>query len=355
LYDPEVGLSAAVGGIIALATMLGTGGAASPQSSPEPMLADRAMALYPLQPEGDLDRTSAAALDDRLRQALQQTPGVTLFSRNDTAAMLRPEGGGLGLSCDDGKLSCLADLGRLLGARKVIYGQVWTQRIFIKLVDVSTGGEERRAEESGLPVTDLIEAAVVHLLTPKRYLGTIAVDAPAGATVSLDGTALGTAPLAPVPASPGKHLITGVVPSGTELVATVDVRFGLTAHADLQPKVASVTGAVAAPYAGPSRWGIGFLIGAAALTTAGIVCGVVSQQNRYSVSGMPYPVQPSDAALVQQRLGNAHDFALAADVLYITAGAAAITGVILLFTDRPKAPQAAGTVSVTPGGAGVRF
>jgi hypothetical protein len=355
VYDPEVGLSAAAGGIIALATMLGAGSAASPQSSPEPLLADRAIALYPLQPEGDLDRTSAAALDDRLRQALQHTPGVTLFSRNDTAAMLRPEAGGLGLSCDDGKLSCLADLGRLLGARKVIYGQVWPQRIFIKLVDVSTGGEERRAEESGLPVTDLIEAAVVHLMTPKRYLGTIAVDAPAGAMVSLDGTPVGAAPLTPITASPGKHLLTALEPGGTELLATVEVRFGQTAHADLQPKAASDGAAVASPYAGPSRWGIGFLIGAAALTTAGVVCGIVSQQNRYAVSGMAYPVQPSDAALVQQRLGNAHDYALAADVLYITAGAAAITGVIFLLIDRPRAPETAGTVSVAPGGAGVHF
>jgi hypothetical protein len=40
----------------------------------EILLADRPVALYPLQPEGGLDRTSAAALDDRLRQDLQATP-----------------------------------------------------------------------------------------------------------------------------------------------------------------------------------------------------------------------------------------------------------------------------------------
>ena len=317
----------------------------------EILLAERPIALYPLQPEGGLDRTSAAALDERLRQDLHATPGVTLFSRNDTAAMLRPEGGRLGLSCDDGSLRCLADLGQLLGAHKVIYGRVAPDRIFLKLVDVETGGEQRRVEESGLPVTDLLEAAAVNLLTPKRYLGSLAVSAPAGAKIALDGTPVGIAPIAPLSVSPGQHLVTASVDGGPDRLATVDVRFGQTAQADLLP----ASSGDATREGGLSRWGVGFLIGAAALTTAGIVSGIISQQNRYALSGMAYPVPVSDAALVQQRLGNAHDYAVAADVLYVAAAAAAITGVILLLTDHPKAPDAVGTVSLAPGGAGVHF
>jgi hypothetical protein len=357
VYDAEVGLSAAVGGAFALGVVLGSPAgalAAAPHETlvADTLLADRPVALYPLQPEGGLDRTSAAALEERLREDMQRTPGVTLFSRNDTAAMLRPEGGRLGLSCDTGALRCLSDLGRLLGARKVIYGQVGPERVFLKLVDVETGGEERRVEESGLPVTDLLEAAAVHLLEPKRYLGSIAVNAPAGATISVDGTPVGTAPLAPLAVSPGQHLLTASLGGGPDLLATVEVRFGQTAQADLHP---SVPGGEAGRERGLSRWGIGFLAGAVALTTAGIVTGTISQQNRYAVSGMAFPVPQSDAALVQQRLGNAHDYALAANVLFVAAGAAAITGVILLLVDHPQTGEATGTVAVSPGGAGVHF
>ena len=349
MYDAEVRLSAAAGVVLALAVLLGSPVRARAEAPSDTLLVDRPLALYPLQPEDGLDRTAAGALDERLRQILKTNLGVTLFSRNDTAAMLRPEGGRLGLSCDDGAQRCLADLGRLLGARKVIFGRVGPQQISLKLVDVETGGEERRAEESGLPVTDLIEAASVHLLAPKRYLGSIAVTAPAGARVAVDGTAVGTAPLPPLAVVPGQHLVTASVAGGPDLLSTVDVRYGQTTRADVR---------AAAAESGPprelSRWGIGFLIGAAALTTAGIVTGIISQQNRYAVSGMAYPVPQSDAALVQQRLGNAHDYALAADILYVTAGAAAITGVILLLTDHPG-NNVSGTVTVTPSGAGVQF
>jgi PEGA domain len=309
---------------------------------------DRPYALYPLQPQAGLDRAAAAVLDDTLRQDLARGLGVTLFSRNDTAAMLRPEGGRLGLSCDTGALRCLTDLGQLLGAQKVIFGQVGPERVFLKLVDVESGGEERRVVETGLPAAELLEAAAVHLLAPKRYVGTVELRAPAGARVMVDGIDVGKAPLAPLSLIPGQHLIAATSASTPELHATVEVRYGQTAQVDLSTP---------ASRGGLSPWGLGLLAGAAGFTVAGVVTGIISQSNRDGVSSMPYPVPASQAALVNQQIGNAHDYAVAANVCFVAAGVAAVAGLVVLLLDHPS-PSSTGsvsTVSATAGGAAVHF
>jgi hypothetical protein len=344
VYEPRVGFSAVLSGTVALGSLLSALGGPS----------DLRYALYPLQPAGGLDRAATAALEDSLRRDLQESLQATLFSRNDTAAMLRPEGGRLGLSCDSGGLSCLTDLGQLLGAQKVIFGQVAPDRIFLKLVDVESGGEERRIEETGQPVATLLEAAAVHLLAPKSYLGSVAVTAVEGARISVDGAAVGTAPLGPISLSPGQHQVTAAVPGGPDLHATVEVRFKATAQLDLRPPPAQ------ARRGGLSPWGLGLLVGAAGVTVVGVVAGVVSQQNRDALSATPYPVQPSQAPTVAQQLDRAHGFALAADVLFVVAGAAAIAAVVLLVVDRPGATaesssNQAPVVSGSPGGVAVHF
>ncbi len=314
---------------------------------------DLRYALYPLQPTGGMDRAAAGALEESLRHDIQDSLGLTLFSRNDTAAMLRPEGGRLGLSCDSGALRCLTDLGQLLGAQKVIFGQVGPDRIFLKLVDVGSGGEERRVEELGLPAASMLEGAAVHLLAPKRYLGTVAVTAPVGAHVSVDGAEVGTAPLPPLALSPGQHQLVAVLPAGADLHATVEVRFGVTSQVDLVPPPAEVK------RSGLSPWGWGLLAGAAGLTVAGVVTGIISQQNRDALFNTAYPVPPSQAATVAQQLDRAHDFALTADILYVTAGAVAIAAVVVLLVDHPAASAQGSTstavISAAPGGAAVNF
>jgi hypothetical protein len=346
VYDRGVGLTGALGAAWMLGTLIGAAGGTG----------DLRYALYPLQPLPGLDRTTAAALEDSLRRDLQDTLRLTLFSRNDTAAMLRPEGGSLGLSCDNGALRCLSDLGRLLGAQKVIYGQVGPDRIFLKLVDVEVGGEERRVEESGEPVASLLEAAAMHLLAPKSYLGSVAISAPAGARISVDGAEVGKAPLEPLPLIPGRHQVSATLADGTNLHATVDVRFQVVAQVDLSPSLAAEKKAGS----GLSPWGIGLLGGAGGLAAAGVVCGVISQSNRNALGDTPYPVQPSQAPLVAQQLARAHDFALAANILYVTAGAMAVAAVVVLLVDHPGAtsdstagPQP--TITASPGGAAVHF
>lgn len=139
-----------------------------------------------------------------------------------------------GLRACDGDDGCLADLGALVGAGRVVAGEIGglgdVQVVYLELVDVPTRKEVRRSQAPlGASRTEL-RAAVVQLLEPARYLGNLRVDAAIpGAAVFVDGRRVGVTPLAPVPLAVGPHALRVTHPDARDYVRFVDVSFEETA------------------------------------------------------------------------------------------------------------------------------
>jgi hypothetical protein len=215
----------------------------------------------------------------------------------------------------------------------------------------------------------------------------IDVQAPAGATVVLDGAdALGTAPLAePVDVMPGHHVVGATFASGTAKTSDVEAVAGLTAHvafaadpAAPASAAATVVPAPAAATATPSSSDVQPILAAAPADTAqtppsfwtprtitatalvgvaavavgfGAYFGIESQSNKSTVEGYQraygnsgcVPVTPG--AMVPAACGGAWSNAVNAqnrdadisNALYFAAGAFAVgAGVSWFFWPKPK-------------------
>jgi hypothetical protein len=139
-------------------------------------------------------------------------------------------------SCE-GEPACLAELGKTVGASIVVSGEASSFAdgvvVYLKAVDVA------KAEEIGTTtlVTDAhptpattgpaARAAAYRLLAPRDYVGTLVlrVDV-AGASIFVDGQAVGIAPVAPLTLAVGTHALRVTHPTYRDFVRFVDIPFG---------------------------------------------------------------------------------------------------------------------------------
>jgi hypothetical protein len=151
----------------------------------------------------------------------------------------------------DGDPGCLADLGALVGASVVVFGEVGglgdVQVLSLGAIDVATRKERRRvrvslasAEEGGVP------GAVTRLLDPDKYLGdlklTVSVD---GASIYVDGKRLGKSPTPIVKLAVGAHALRVTHPEHRDYVRFVDIAFATATPVEVKlEKFAAVESAV---------------------------------------------------------------------------------------------------------------
>lgn len=256
-----------------------------------------AVALIPLRSLGvppDLVR----ALQVTLHNELSALPEARPVSEKEVAEQLRREP-----DCD-AKIVCAALAASRAGARELIMGTASqlgdAYMIDLKLLDARSGTELRRATHpvSGSPdaLIDSLREAVVQLLAPARFVGSIRIEVPgvAGAILFVDGRQVGTTPLEkPVEGlTPGAHTVRVVAQTkGMETSAFVDVRFGQVTNAriDLKPAPQPVPSEVI-PFNAPNPeqrrpWMRPAGIGTFSAGVAAALVGVIFHAKAYSTAG----------------------------------------------------------------------
>ncbi len=140
----------------------------------------------------------------------------------------------------DGDVACLADLGTLMGAQYVIYGELGglgdAQVVALKVVDVAAKRELRSTTaqfgDGGEPEV-VARAAGYRLLAPSRYVGTLVLKVDVDdATIYLDGNKVATSPSGPIRTEVGNHALRVTHPEYRDFVRFVDIAFD--AQVDLE-------------------------------------------------------------------------------------------------------------------------
>lgn len=199
-----------------------------------PARADRVVALAPLSTLG-AENTSAAArkIAGELEQALAALPGTKVIGAAQVAAAIarakKPQ-----LAACEGDSTCIAELGKLVGAQIVVTGEVGglgaAQVIYLGATDVASGSELRSTTlATGKDDSDSAAAAAVRLLEPERYRGTIhfRIDAP-GASVFVNGTKVPLSATGDVVLPVGTQAIRVTHPEYRDFVRFVDVPYNRT-------------------------------------------------------------------------------------------------------------------------------
>lgn len=256
-----------------------------------PARADRLVAIAPLSTLGAEDTSAETRkLTARIEAAAAGLPGTKVVAAAQVADAIRrakrPQ-----LKACEGDAACLAELGRLVGAAVVISGEVGglgaAKVIYLGATDVAAGKELRSTtlaiggarQDDGGP-----EGAVVRLLEPDRYRGTLrfAIDV-TGATVYVNGSRTAPAGKGELPLPVGTHAVRVTHPEYHDFVRFIDVTYGKTTDVavtmqqypivrrDLQGRPIDGSGVV---HVDPPWWRRWYVVGPAAVGLA-IVTGVV--------------------------------------------------------------------------------
>lgn len=185
--------------------------------------------------------TSTAALEQLIEAGVAGVPDRDVVSAQTVRQLLRKAKRRDLESCE-GDAACLAELGKAVGAGVVVSGEASGFAdglvVYLKAVDVARGEEigtttlVTAARPAGPPAASaaraqVARAAAYRLLAPRDYTGTLVlrVDV-AGATIFVDGQAVGTAPIAPLDLPVGTHALRVTHPTYRDFVRFVDVPFG---------------------------------------------------------------------------------------------------------------------------------
>jgi hypothetical protein len=256
-----------------------------------PARADRVVAVAPLSTLGAEDTSAETRkLTAQIEAAAAGLPGTKVVAAAQVADAIRrakrPQ-----LKACEGDAACLAELGRLVGAGIVISGEVGglgaAKVIYLGATDVAAGKELRsttlavggaRHDDGGA------EGAVVRLLEPDRYRGTLrfAIDV-TGATVYVNGSRTAPASKGELPLPVGTHAVRVTHPEYHDFVRFIDVTYGKTTDVavtmqqypivrrDLQGRPIDAGGVV---HVDPPWWRRWYVVGPAAVGLA-IVTGIV--------------------------------------------------------------------------------
>ena len=191
------------------------------------------VALAPLETLGAksnaAQRTRAA-----IARAVARVPGIEVVSgqRVQRALAKFPA-----LKNCHGAVRCLAQLGRAVAAKLVVYGEVGglgeIEIVYLKVIDVATAKELRSTtvDLAGQKGQEMARAAAVELLAPDRYVGRLDAQVDVdGASIYVDGTKVANSPSQPIPLPVGPHALRVTHPEFRDFVRFVDVSFDTTAE-----------------------------------------------------------------------------------------------------------------------------
>ncbi|MEZ4403482.1 MAG: PEGA domain-containing protein [Kofleriaceae bacterium] len=211
------------------------------------------IAVAPLTMLGAEDTSATAqTYQAAIAKALAARTGATVISAADVVTATKKAKKPALRACD-GDAGCLAELGALVGATTVVFGEVGglgdVQVLSLGAVDVSTRKELRRTRVTlGAAAEGGVDGAVTRLFVPDQYLGQLelTVSVP-GASIYVDGKRLGKAPLPMVRLAVGAHALRITHPEHRDYVRFVDIGFDAPTpiKADLEP-FATVESSVAA-------------------------------------------------------------------------------------------------------------
>jgi hypothetical protein len=192
----------------------------------------RKVALAPLATLGEEAMSSdVRRVEQQVLSGLSKVPDVWLIPMKRMLAAIKDAKRDDLRNCD-GNPACLAELGSLLSADLVVYGEVGgvgeLQIAYLKVVDVATRRELRSTTlevEAQTPI-GVAHAAAMRLLAPGRYTGKVVLDVDVdGATIFVDGKLRAKSPAQAMELSVGTHAIRVTHPEYRDFVRFVDVAF----------------------------------------------------------------------------------------------------------------------------------
>ncbi len=191
--------------------------------------ADRVVAIAPFSTLGAEDKSAGTKkLLGQIEQAIGTLPGTKVVTAQQVAEAIakakKPQ-----LRACEGDETCLAELGKLVGANVVVTGEVGglgdSRVVYLGATDVGAA-KELRSTTLAVGAKDSPSSAAVRLLDPDRYKGTVhfTIDAP-GATVYVNGA---KAPLVngEVALPVGTQAVRVTHPQYRDWVRFVDVTYG---------------------------------------------------------------------------------------------------------------------------------
>ncbi len=140
----------------------------------------------------------------------------------------------------DGEPKCLAELGKLVEASAVIYGEIGglgdVHVVYLKLVDSKNAKEVRSTTlEFGdeQAANAAARAAAFRLLSPERYVGRLDVEVDVkGASIFVDGKLMAESPAKPISLPVGTHALRVTHPEYRDFVRFVKIEFDADEHVD---------------------------------------------------------------------------------------------------------------------------
>lgn len=243
-----------------------------PQAQPAPPAGKVVIAIAPLTSLGSED-TSAEAhkVEAAIAAELSAQGGARVIAAPDVIEATKKAKKPALRACD-GSAPCLTELGALVGASSVVFGELGgfgdVQVLSLGLVEVATGKELRKvrvslaqADQGGVP------GAVVRLLAPDRFVGQLVVVTPVvGASIYIDGKRLAKSPAPPLRMAVGAHALRITHPEYRDFVRFVDIGFATDTRIEVPlEKFASIESSVESTLAptptgpvkyvdGPPRW-----------------------------------------------------------------------------------------------------
>lgn len=130
------------------------------------------------------------------RQALSGASSHVVVSDAESGEVLESVRA-LGVTCDAGEVQCAARVGALGGVDLVVVVVSRNDQLTLKMVDVVTSTERSSVTRpvAGADRRGAIASAVVELVTPELYVGTLTFNGgPAGASILVDGAPSGSLP-----------------------------------------------------------------------------------------------------------------------------------------------------------------
>jgi PEGA domain len=213
--------------------------------------AEPSVAVLGLEPI-DVPEALAQQLTDALRQRAAGTLGIKAVAGKDLIEIKMVFG------CDSENPACMANAGRTLGADKLLYGTLKKAGgksspqvvVSLKLLDVRSASVEKfisttvnKRELAAGAVNQSAARWFGDLVEVAKPMLTITSD-PTGATVTVDGGAMGRTPVTLRELNAGSHLVTVTMPGRLPFTRTVELRPGGTHEVVAQleaEKVAVVT------------------------------------------------------------------------------------------------------------------
>ncbi len=223
---PALGVVAVIGLAVS-----GVGGPGAAPAAAQPAARPTVIAVAPLATLGAEDTSAAAKqLEADLGRELAAASGARVVVGAEITGAIKKAKRPILRACD-GDPACLAELGRLVGASHVVYGEVGglgdVQVIYLELFDVARTRQVQRAQVSlAAPEQGGVRGGAVRLVAPERFAGRLAVTTSvAGAVIYVDGRRVGTSPAPPVTLPVGPHALRVTHPEHRDFVRFVDIGF----------------------------------------------------------------------------------------------------------------------------------